>query len=56
MKKETKKLKEVQRASFRFEKALYNDFRALCKEEGFSQVKLLEKLMRQVLKEHHEKK
>ena len=56
MNSEPKKLKEVQRASFRFEKVLYNDFRAFCKEEGFSQVKLLEKLMRQVLKEDYEKK
>ena len=50
--KQDKKFKEVQRASFRFDKKTYEDFRTYCKQEGYSQVKLLEKLMRKFLEEN----
>jgi hypothetical protein len=40
-----KKVKEVQRASYRFDKDIFENFRAICKQEGYSQVRLLEKLM-----------
>lgn len=45
-----------QRASFRFDYDVFNEFRKICKEEGFKQSSLLEKLMRDfILKAKQEK-
>jgi len=41
-----RKSKIVQRASYRFDKNPFEDFRAVCKENGFNQTKVLEKLMK----------
>jgi len=41
-----RKAKIVQRASYRFDKNSFEDFRAVCKENGLNQTKVLEKLMR----------
>jgi len=37
---------KYQRASFRFDYDVYNEFRKMCKEEGFKQSALLDKLMK----------
>jgi hypothetical protein len=39
-----------QRASFRFDYDTYNEFRKICKEEGFKQSSLLDRLMRDFIK------
>lgn len=45
-----RKAKIVQRASYRFDKVSFEDFREVCKENGFNQTKVLEKLMREFVK------
>ena len=40
------KKREYQRASFRFDYDVFNEFREICKREGFKQAPLLEKFMR----------
>ena len=51
-----KQPKEVQRASYRFEKNTFEEFRELCKKNGFSQTKVLEKLMKDFVNETKEGK
>jgi len=46
------KMKNIKRASFRFNEEIFHDFKELCKKEGFSQVKLLEKLMLEEIKKN----
>jgi len=54
-----RKVKNVQRASYRFDKNSFEDFRAVCKEHGLNQTKVLEKLMRdftlKIKKENNDK-
>ena len=40
------KKREYQRASFRFDYDVFNEFRDVCRKEGFKQAPLLEKFMR----------
>jgi len=40
-----RKTKEVQRASYRFDKNIFENFREVCKSNNFNQTKVLEKLM-----------
>jgi len=47
---EKAKKREYQRASFRFDYDTFNEFRRICKDEGFKQAPLLEKLMRDFIK------
>jgi len=42
--------KKYQRASFRFDYDTFNEFRDICKEEGYKQAPLLEKLMKDFIK------
>jgi len=52
-----RKRKEVQRASFRFDKNTFENFREVCKNNDFNQTKVLEKLMRDfTLKMNEEKR
>ena len=39
-----------QRASFRFDYDIFNEFRSVCKEEGYKQAPLIEKLMKDFIK------
>jgi len=41
-----RKRKEVQRASYRFDKDSFENFREVCKRNDFNQTRVLEKLMR----------
>lgn len=40
---------KYQRASFRFDYDVFNEFRKICKEEGYKQAPILEKLMREFI-------
>jgi len=51
-----RKTKIVQRASFRFDKDSFENFRIACKENGLNQTKVLEKLMRDFTMEIKENK
>ena len=41
--------KKYQRASFRFDYDVFNEFRKICKEEGYKQAPLLEKMMKEFI-------
>jgi hypothetical protein len=51
-----RKIKEVQRASYRFDKNIFENFREVCKSNDFNQTKVLEKLMRDFILEIEQEK
>lgn len=56
MNEEKPNKQEYQRASFRFDYDVFNEFREICKEEGYKQAPILEKLMKNFIQKIKEEK
>jgi len=44
-------MKQVKSASYRFDAEIFDKFKKMCKKEGYKQVKLLEKMMLEKIRE-----